>query len=164
MDLVLVRHGAAEDRESFAASGRPDAERPLTERGRRKLDGTARGLRALVPRLERIATSPLVRARQTAAILAESYAGPEPLAIRELAPGASRTSLLRWLRRQPREGALVLVGHEPDLGDLARWLCGSEEPVALEKGGACLVRVPGDLGAGRAALIWQKKAAELGSA
>jgi phosphohistidine phosphatase len=163
MNLVLFRHGAAEDRETFARSG-GDEERPLTERGRRKVSDAARGLKALLPRLDLLATSPLVRARQTAEILAETYGRSAPLEVPELAPDAARASLERWLRRQSPDAVLVLVGHEPNLGELARWLTDGPEPIALKKAGACLLRVSGDLRAGCAALAWLKKASELGRA
>jgi phosphohistidine phosphatase len=164
VDLVLVRHGAAEDREAFAQGGGGDEQRPLTERGRRKVYAAAQGLKALLPRIDLLATSPLLRARQTAAILADAYGRPAPIAIRELAPDASRASLQRWLRRQSGDATLVLVGHEPNLGELASWLTDGTEPIALKKGGACLLRVSGDLRAGSAALAWRNKAAELGRA
>lgn len=164
MDLVLFRHGVAEDREIFARSGTGDEERPLTERGRRKVYGAARGLKALLPRIDLLATSPLLRARQTAEILAEIYGRPAAIAVRELEPGGSRAGLLRWLRGQAQDATLVLVGHEPNLGELARWLTDGPEPIALKKGGACLLRVAGDLRAGSAALAWLKKASELGRA
>jgi phosphohistidine phosphatase len=164
MNLVLFRHGAAEEREGFAQGGGSDAQRPLTERGRRKVYGAARGLAALLPRIDLVATSPLLRARQTAEILAETCGLPAPLEIRELQPAAPRARLLRWLRGQTQDATLVLVGHEPDLGELARWLTEAPEPFALKKAGACLLRVRGGLRAGCASLAWRKQAAELARA
>ena len=75
MRLLIVRHAIAEDRVAFAATGKDDDERPLTEEGRSRMEQGARGLRQLVPALDLVATSPLVRAVQTAEILAGAYEG-----------------------------------------------------------------------------------------
>src|SRR5882724_2462532 len=64
--LLVVRHAIAEDPAVFAATGRSDAERPLTEKGRRRMRRVARGLKKLVPAIDGLATSPLVRAVETA--------------------------------------------------------------------------------------------------
>ena len=70
MQLLIVRHAVAEDRERFAATGRGDAERPLTRKGRREFRKVARGLREALPSLDLIASSRLARAIETAAVLA----------------------------------------------------------------------------------------------
>jgi phosphohistidine phosphatase len=56
MHLLVIRHGLAGDREEFAKTGRPDDERPLTPKGRRRMRRNARGLRTLVPGLDLLAT------------------------------------------------------------------------------------------------------------
>ncbi|HEX4469200.1 MAG TPA: phosphoglycerate mutase family protein, partial [Gemmatimonadaceae bacterium] len=70
MDLLVIRHAIAEDKERFAASGRNDDLRPLTEEGRSKMRRAAQGLRTVVGRIAHLASSPLVRARETAEIVA----------------------------------------------------------------------------------------------
>src|SRR4051812_39404978 len=66
MDLLIVRHGIAEDKETFGESGQSDDLRALTPKGRKKMARVARGLRAVEPSVALFASSPLVRARQTA--------------------------------------------------------------------------------------------------
>lgn len=155
MRLLVVRHAIAGDRDAFARTGRPDDERPLTDEGRKKMRGIARGLRAVVPTLDLLATSPFVRARETAALLSAAY---DDLAVTEVAPlahGGSREDLLAWLRGQ-RADTVALVGHEPDLGALIAWLVtGDPAPfVGLKKGGGCLLECPGPPGPGVTELRW----------
>ncbi len=156
MRLLIVRHAVAEERETFAATERDDAERPLTEQGRRKFRKSALGLRGLVPALDVLATSALLRAVQTADILAKVYGVGDVVRLRELEPEAHAAALLPWLHAQRHRAVVAVVGHEPHLSSLAERLLtgGDREFVELKKGGACLI----DLGEGprssRAALLW----------
>jgi phosphohistidine phosphatase len=121
MQLVLIRHARAEERALF----KRDRTRALTGDGRRRMRKAARGLQALVPGLTGIATSPLLRARQTAEIVATACNTPAARPLTALAPGGAAHTVLAWLRAQPADATLALVGHEPDLGLLAGWLlCG----------------------------------------
>jgi phosphohistidine phosphatase len=156
MRLVIIRHAIAGEREAFAAeTGRPDAERPLTDEGSKKMRSNAAGLRVVVPELSMLATSPFVRARQTADILAEIYGDLAVTEVPALASGGSRDELLEWLRACRAE-EVALVGHEPDLGALIAWLTtGTAAPfVTLKKGGASLLESPGPPGPGHAELAW----------
>ena len=119
---------------------RKDAVRPLTPGGRKDMAKAAKGLKQLVSDLRVLATSPLVRAKQTAQILAERY-DAQVTEVTELSPGADPDKLLAWLRKQPLEAIVALVGHEPDLGALAGWfLTGRKESFILfKKGAACLI-------------------------
>ncbi|HEX7242015.1 MAG TPA: histidine phosphatase family protein, partial [Longimicrobiaceae bacterium] len=98
MQLLVVRHAIAEDREEFARTGADDSLRPLTPEGRRRMRRAARGLRRLVPRLGLLASSPLTRAAQTAQILAEAYGGTETATFPELEPGSHPAALVDRLR------------------------------------------------------------------
>src|ERR1035437_9242251 len=71
----IIRHASAEERSAFAATGKSNDRRPLTDEGRRKMTEAAEGLRALVPHLDVIAASPLVRAQQTAVDAHEPHLG-----------------------------------------------------------------------------------------
>ena len=71
MKLLVVRHGAAMEREDFASTGESDDLRPLTEEGKAEMKLIASSLSDDVEKLDVLATSPLVRARQTADIIAE---------------------------------------------------------------------------------------------
>lgn len=156
MDLLVVRHGIAEERDAFAASGRDDAERPLTAEGRRKLERAVRGLRRVVETVDLLATSPLARAVESAEVLRRAYAMPGMVELGELAPGADPAAFVRWLRRQRPRPVVAVVGHEPHLSRLvAHLLTGRREGfVALKKGGACLLRLGKAAAAGQAELVW----------
>jgi len=66
MDLLVIRHAIAGDRAEWAKTGRPDQERPITNEGRERMAVNAQALRRLVPELDLLATSPFVRAVETA--------------------------------------------------------------------------------------------------
>ena len=166
--VLVVRHAIAEEPADFARAGGPDAERPLTKDGRRKMRQAARGLLGLVPDLPVIATSPLVRAVETAEILARRYAkaGGEPETVRlsALAPGKPANVLLGWLAERPRDGGPVaIVGHEPHLGQFVSWsLTGLRESfVELKKGQAVLLEFPDEVRPGRAKLLWSLRPGQL---
>jgi phosphohistidine phosphatase len=156
MQLLIVRHAVAEQRETFAATGKDDAERPLTEEGRRRFRRSALGLRELVPALDILATSALVRAVQTADILAKVYGIGGVVRLRELEPEARPAALLPWLHAQRHRAVVAVVGHEPHLSRLAERLLagGGRELLELKKGGACLVDLGEDPRSSRAALLW----------
>jgi phosphohistidine phosphatase len=164
MRLLLVRHAIAEDRDTFVLTGKHDDARPLTPRGDRRFRQAARGLRALVPRLDVIATSPLVRAQQTASILGGAYGGvPSVEVLRPLVPGGAPDEIVAWLEARRavwREAAAIavvaLVGHEPDLGDLAaQWLTGQPGGwLPLKKGGVVAVEFADRVAPGKARLVF----------
>lgn len=163
MDLLVVRHAVAEDRESFAEGGRDDAARPLTAEGRRKFARGARGLARLVEHVDLLAASPLARAVETAEVLQEAWGLREVVRLAELSPGVDPAALVRWLRRERRRGVVAIVGHEPHLsGAVAYLLTGRRAGfVALKKGGACLLRVGSRPAAGEAELAWLLTPAQL---
>jgi phosphohistidine phosphatase len=123
MELLLIRHGEAVE----AAPGLGDTGRWLTAQGRQKTRKVASWLGKKSARRPVVLwTSPLVRATQTAEIVAErlGFEG-EVTAIRELAQGADPAELLRLVTGYRGPGPLGLVGHEPGLSALARLLLGS---------------------------------------
>ncbi|HYO13891.1 MAG TPA: histidine phosphatase family protein [Thermoanaerobaculia bacterium] len=155
MRLLLIRHAIAEEREDFARTGKDDRLRPLTDDGRKKMKQSARGLKVLVPEIDLLATSPLTRAAQTAAILDSVYGGLDEVEIDELAPEASPDEFLRWLRQQKAE-TVAAVGHEPSISLILSWfLTGNERHLhAFRKGGACLLELPDEPAPGTAILLW----------
>lgn len=156
MRLLVVRHAIAEDREAFGRSHRDDATRPLTPEGRRKMERGALGLKELVPELDLVAASPLKRAVDTAAIIAQAYGVLRVERVAELAPGAGFDRFLGWLTGQRARGAIAVVGHEPDLSQLVcALLAGTNGPfLELRKGAACLLEFPGAVDRGAATLDW----------
>jgi len=154
--LVVIRHAPAEDRAKFAESSRPDAERPLTARGREKMIANARGLHAIVPSLDVLATSPCARAVETAEIVAREYGSIRVERVSVLEPGSRRDDVLEWLRTGRPDATIAIVGHEPDLSELVAWLvAGDEAPFfTFKKGGAALIELPSPVTPGRGVLRW----------
>jgi phosphohistidine phosphatase len=161
MQLLVVRHAIAEEREQWAP--RDDHLRPLTATGKKKMKEAAKGLRALVPRLDVVATSPLTRAVQTAQLLAKAYEKGDPVAVDALAPGQRPPALATWLRTQALHKTVAVVGHEPGLGAAATWLAAGIERSFLDlgKGGACLLDLGEHIDAGEAMLLWVLRPSQL---
>ena len=156
MQLLVIRHAAAEDRDSFAASGQPDTMRPLTDDGRKKMRAAARGLRRVVPKLQVLATSPLVRAAQTAEVVAKAYRGMDVATLEELSPERRPDELLGWLRSHQLGDTVAVIGHEPHLGFLVGWLLTGRNDsfVEMKKGGAVLLVFDDPPSGGNAVLAW----------
>jgi phosphohistidine phosphatase len=156
MQLLIVRHAIAEDRLVFAASKKRDDLRPLTDRGRERMTQAARGLHRLVPRLDLLATSPLVRAVQTAQILAREYACDQAVEVPCLAPGAGPGQVASWLGTCTGADTVALVGHEPDLSELIGWLSAGADGARIQfkKGAACLLDCPTQPQAAGCDLLW----------
>lgn len=160
MNLLVIRHAIAEDKEVFAATGRSDDRRPLTKEGRSKMRRAAEGLRVACPRVGVLASSPLVRARETAEIVAPIFRIANVEIVEALRPDRPFEELTQWLRQRltPTDGdaTVAVVGHEPHLSGLVTWLMtgGTESRVELKKGGACLLRFEGEPKAGEATLRW----------
>jgi len=155
VELLIIRHAIAEDREVFAATGGDDALRPLTAEGTRKMKRTARGLREVVSNIDVLVSSPFTRANETAEILRREYDLDRVETARELEPGTALDDVATWLG-QFDQNVVAIVGHEPQLGHLVTYLVtGSERSgVELKKGGACLIDFEGKPSAGRGRLVW----------
>ena len=144
-----MRHGPAED---SAATGR-DADRALTPSGRDRVRGVAQALVEADEAPGHLVSSPLVRALQTAEIMAASvFTKPADRdgsvdVRRELAPGGDAVELVRSLHAAKRK-RVMLVGHEPDLTELITKLVGEPVPVPMDKAMVVglLVRGPSDVG------------------
>ena len=123
MDLIIWRHADAED-------GGPDLERALTPRGREQAARAAKWLLSRLPANFLVVSSPAARARQTALAL-----GVEPRIDSRLAPGASVSAILDIAGWPQPEKTVVVVGHQPDLGQaIAYLLTGHEMDWRLQKG------------------------------
>jgi phosphohistidine phosphatase len=154
MRLLIVRHAIAMP---HGTPGIAEDERPLTEDGIRKMEEAARGLRTLDCIPEIILSSPLPRARHTAEILLEALGKQIPLQLtRTLAPSGSRQEVYREMRRHQKIGSLMLVGHQPSLGEIAGEIVwGSPEHyVELKKGGACAIAVEVLTPTPRGTMLW----------
>ena len=111
----------------------------------------ARGLARLGASIEVILTSPLVRTRQTAEIVAAAFDPiPQIVNAESLAPGGSYQAVLGELERHTKRASIALVGHEPGIGDLAAKLTSSRRGLEFKKGAVCRIDVdvlpPGEPG------------------
>jgi len=163
MQLLVIRHAIAEERDEFARTGQPDSERPLTDYGRRRMRRNARGLQRVVQRPDALATSPFTRAAETARIVADTLGVVSIEVIDALTPEHRPRDLVPWLSRQATDATVAVVGHEPHLGALITWLvCGREEANAeLKKGGVCLLDLGSHPEPGSAVLHWLLTPAQL---
>jgi phosphohistidine phosphatase len=118
MRLYLVRHGEA-------APGDPDELRPLTSEGREQARALGARLRNEDASPSVVLTSPLLRARETGAELAKAL-DVETEPEERLAPGATVEDVRAAV--EGRGGQVVVVGHQPDCGQIAAALTGGPEP------------------------------------
>lgn len=121
MKLYFLRHGIAED----PGPGTRDFDRRLTPEGITEMEGVGRGLKVLGLDFDAILTSPLVRARETAALAAQALGREDRLTIcQPLASGAGFSDLKSALDGQHSRARVLLVGHEPDMSTLISYLVG----------------------------------------
>lgn len=162
LTVVLIRHAIAEDRDEFARTGKSDDLRPLTDKGIKRMQKAARGLRRVVPELDRLFSSPLVRARQTAEIVREAFDGPEVEPLEAAATGDGN-ELLDMLRATEPGTKIAVVGHEPISGKWTGWLLtgAAAEFVAYKKGEACALWFAGAVRPGAADLLWKIRPRQL---
>ncbi|RKZ54046.1 MAG: phosphohistidine phosphatase SixA [Candidatus Parabeggiatoa sp. nov. 3] len=164
MQVLIVRHAPAEDREAFARSGQSDELRPLSNKGKAKMLLNSKGLQTILPTIHRFAESPLIRAEQTADLLASAYPNAIRKTLPALAPDGSDSEVLSYLQQHANTSkTIALVGHEPDLGELATWLLSGEVEnwMPLKKGAACLLEFRDDVEAGQAELCWMLRPKQL---
>jgi len=154
MDIFLLRHGPAVERGTRGFED--DALRPLTPKGRRQTRKIAAALRKLCGKFDLILSSPFVRARQTADIVAAVLRlKPRLKFSNALAPGGPPAILLRQLAREkPAPEKILLVGHEPDLSRMVSLLAagGASLQLDFKKGGLCKLEAE-KLRAGQCAML-----------
>lgn len=151
-ELYLIRHAIAAER---GPEWPDDGRRPLTERGISRFKEIVKGLSRLDVEVDEVFTSPLLRAKQTADLLAAGLESKPPVKVLDaLAPGHTSTSVMSSLAKVAKRRRVALVGHEPELGELAAHLIGAGRALPFKKGGVCRIDV-GSLTARRAgALTW----------
>ena len=108
----------------------------------------------IVDTIDVLATSPLVRALQTAELVASQF-HCDPVTQEALAPGHDPNEVMKWLKAQPGE-TVAIVGHEPDLSTLACYLLAGKPSsfVTLKKSGCCLLELEDPSRPGSAKLEW----------
>ncbi|HEY8084318.1 MAG TPA: phosphohistidine phosphatase SixA [Methylophilaceae bacterium] len=123
MELILWRHAEAED-------GAPDMQRKLTDKGRLQALRMGEWLKQRLPRDTRILVSPSLRTQQTALALSHSFE-----TIDTLAPGANVRHVLEAAGWPNANGTVVIVGHQPTLGEVAaKLLANANDSWSVKKG------------------------------
>ena len=139
-ELCIMRHGIAVDRASGTSSS--DSRRALTPEGRERMTKIALGLLKTGFRPQGVVSSPYLRAAETAKIVADSIE-PQPTfeLCDALKPGGAPANVLAFLSSRPQFTRVLMVGHEPDLSELAALLLGAsrQTDLAFKKGGCCLI-------------------------
>jgi phosphohistidine phosphatase len=147
VELYLLRHADAGDPAEFRGD---DAQRPLSNKGRRQASTMGRFLNQRGFHPDAILSSPMMRARQTAELVAAALDTkvqldsrlvgiPDLARLGEIVDGAGRK--------------LLLIGHDPDLSDLAAELTGARQ-LPLKKGGIARIDASLPLSAGGGTLRW----------
>ncbi len=139
MDLYILRHAIAEDRDE--AAGKPDSQRRLTPEGEEKMRRIAKGMKSLGLEFDLMLTSPYLRAKETAEIVADVLKLSKQLEISaELTPHGNPRKLIDALNGHYSDRkSIVLVGHEPYLSNLISLLLSGDTSleIDLKKGGLC---------------------------
>jgi phosphohistidine phosphatase len=137
LEVYLIRHGLAAER---GKEWPDDSKRPLTPEGLVSLRKEARALNKLEVTFDQIVSSPLVRTRQTADVFSEELKGhPEIVLSDALAPAGTPAAIIQEIVKYVRKARLALVGHEPNLGELAGELIGARAALEFKKGGICRI-------------------------
>jgi len=123
MDLILWRHAEAED-------GIPDNDRELTPKGIKQAEKIGAFLHQHLPNEARILVSPAKRTQQTVAALTDHFTLAPTIA-----PGASAQAVLQAARWPDAGGTVLIVGHQPTLGEVAAQLMGCHGSLSIKKGG-----------------------------
>lgn len=155
MILYILRHGIAED---GPPAGGGDGARRLTARGRDRVRAAAAGMRTLGLKFDAILSSPLVRAAETAELVAAAWSNaPKPETLAALAAGVSPAETVSALKSYERHDQVMIVGHEPGLSSIASLLLtGSANnlTIDLKKSGLIALELPDGVGRGSAQLCW----------
>jgi phosphohistidine phosphatase len=153
VELMLVRHAMAAER---GPNYPDDRKRPLTTEGVARFKRVVDGLKGLGVTLDLVLTSPLVRAHHTAELLVAGIGGKPRLEVLDaLAPGGRMVQVLDALAKQSKRARhLALVGHEPDLGELAARLLRARGTIEFKKGAVCCIELDGAMPTGPGTLRW----------
>jgi phosphohistidine phosphatase len=155
MNLYIVRHAIAVQRGTTGAED--DSQRPLTDAGRKKMKKIVKGLAQLGTEFDVILSSPYVRARDSAKILAKEFGMKGNLAFSDnLIPPGNFEKLITEIHDNYDVNSLALVGHEPMLSSLISWLTtgNTDMKISLKKGGVAYLTADNLYQDGRAILHW----------
>ena len=162
MEVILIRHAKAETRDPN--SWPDDDQRPLTVEGRAEQRAAARAMKKMGIKFDFIVTSPLLRARETADLVAKGYRWSEaPQVAEELGHEYSVGAVVKLLSKFPPDAAVALVGHEPDFSDLTSALISKncDVNIAVKKSGVVGIEFNGQAEAGKGVLLYHLKPGHL---
>jgi phosphohistidine phosphatase len=154
MVCLLLRHGIAVERDEWEGL---EADRPLTERGAKRVVQVAAGLNRLDVQATHVLSSPLIRAIETAKIVHRSLRVRSAIQILdELLPDAPPDRFLSILHDLPPDACVLCIGHEPQLGMAASLMLSGRVSASfpLKKAGACLIELSLPVKSGRGVLRW----------
>lgn len=139
MRILVVRHGIAQDRETFKLLD--DELRPLTTKGKKEFEKLSSYYKKLYPDLQAMYSSSLLRATETADMLKKKFK-KKYVIIEELKPGVPAKILLKKIKSS-RKRFVAIVGHEPSLSEFIGYVVAGKNKslVCLKKGGACLLDI-----------------------
>ncbi|MDZ7292737.1 MAG: phosphohistidine phosphatase SixA [candidate division KSB1 bacterium] len=153
MEIYIIRHAIAVERDEWTGN---DSVRPLTEKGRKKMEQIARGLAAMEIDFTHIFTSPLVRAQQTAEILQKILKIDHLEETDLLSLSADPAEMIPFLNKLPDSADVALVGHEPHVSELLSYLLSGQKRIftTFKKGGVAMLEGHAPLRAGNLTLCW----------
>lgn len=154
MMIYIVRHGIAHEMHEKGITR--DSERPLSPEGHRKTAAVAEGLRSLDVAPQRIVSSPLIRARETADIMAKILThGLKVDLLDDLQPGGDPNAVIAWLNAC-HETVVMLVGHMPDVNDLTSILMVGQPilDIVFKKAAVACLESDGRVTPGKCRLHW----------
>jgi len=154
MRLYIVRHAIAVP---HGTSGVAENDRPLTPDGIKKMKKAAAGLKQLGVTPRTILSSPLPRAWQTAEIVGKVLGSRTNLKqLQALSPSGKRPDVYKAIQSFKDEDELMLVGHQPSLGEIAGEIAwgSAESYVELKKGGGCAIDLETLIPQPRGTMVW----------
>jgi phosphohistidine phosphatase len=160
MEIYLIRHGIAEDRENWTE---PDDLRPLTKEGEKKMRRIARGLRDLGVEITHLYSSGLTRAMQTAEFVRQALKLEDIRETEALTPDAAPQDILPVLNELPAGAVVGLVGHEPHMSTLLAFLLAGQRGsfAIFKKGGIACLEANHPVEPGKAMLKWMLEPGQL---
>lgn len=153
MEIYIVRHAIAMERDEWTGS---DEKRPLTEKGKKKMEQIAQGLAALEVDFTHIFSSPLVRAQQTAEILQKTLKIDHRDETALLVPSGDPAAIIPFLNKLLDDTKVALVGHEPNVSELLSYLLSGQHKSfsVFKKGGVAMLEAFSPPRAGQLTLRW----------
>lgn len=162
MEVILIRHAKAGSADPNTWPD--DHQRPLTAEGVAEQRSAARAMKKMGISFEFLVTSPLVRAAQTAEVVAEVYRWKEPPQVaEELGPSCTAAGVVKLLAKFPPDATVALVGHEPSFSRVAAALIGKSGDAAIElkKSGVVGIAFEGHPAQGAGTLLYHLKPGHL---